>query len=880
MKEILIALSAIIALSTASVIITARKDAPLLGVDECSWGPSYWCENLKTAKGCDVVKHCIERYWEQMEVPEDNDSVCDVCKDMVKQARDQLESNQTQQDLRDVFEGSCKLIHVEPIVKECINIVDEFIPELVETLASQMNPSVVCSVAGLCNNAHIDKLLSQYETSPQKREDETKILLENDELEPDECTKCYTIAKHMENKLHHTTRENMLHQFLYICGKFDSFSDACSAIIVTHFDVIYDHLQDNFNANNICHLTGQCSNKYHKHEDDTDAIPKVEITPLSSVGMVDVGDDLPCKLCEQLVGHLRDLLVANTTEIEFKRVLLGFCAQTKSFADECKAIVDEYYSQIYEYLTKGLDSNLVCQLSGICPAPDKFDQAPIWPLLPETPATIGLSMLKQLRETEVTIGKERPKSEAEEMQLPIERLMPSPLLQGTLLKVKGDVNGKTTCALCEYVLHYIQDSVTNPAMEDKVKKALDTVCKELPVIKGQCEEFVSTYGDAIVAILVQQIDPSQVCPMIHACPSDELLDLMKKIPKGFTIEQEEQDKSNCPLCLLAVTQIYNVIKNNKTEANIQAELDKLCTHLPNSLVTQCTDFVKAYSKELVEMMLADLTPQEVCAYLKLCDPTKDQGPEQNYIPQKDGEILSNEIPKYPLHILQPTNVLDDGICIVCEFAMQYIDKAIGDKKTRDKIEKAVHHVCDYLPRTVSKDCNHFVEEYADAVINILADDVSPKEVCTIIGLCKVNMIQIQESVMECALCRAIISQIDKLLSNSQVDHEIEAIVEKVCKYLPTSKQDQCKEMIEIYGQSIINMVKSKVDSGKMCTKMALCSANDYFAMSFKSPRITGSLSENRKCKWDDSFDCKNEELVKLCNAAKQCEDYRKSGAVA
>lgn len=61
---------------------------------------------------------------------------------MVKQARDQLESNETQEELRDVFEGSCKLIHIKPIVKECCKLADDFIPELVETLASQMNPDV------------------------------------------------------------------------------------------------------------------------------------------------------------------------------------------------------------------------------------------------------------------------------------------------------------------------------------------------------------------------------------------------------------------------------------------------------------------------------------------------------------------------------------------------------------------------------------------------------------------------------------------------------------------------------------------------------------------------------------------------------------------
>lgn len=74
------------------------------------------------------------------------------------------------------------------------------------------------------------------------------------------------------------------------------------------------------------------------------------------------------------------------------------------------------------------------------------------------------------------------------------------------------------------------------------------------------------------------------------------------------------------------------------QATIQAELDKLCKHLPHSLTDQCTDFVKAYSKELVEMLLADLTPQEVCVYLKLCDTTKNVGPKQVSLTDKDGEI--------------------------------------------------------------------------------------------------------------------------------------------------------------------------------------------------------------------------------------------------
>lgn len=75
-------------------------------------------------------------------MPVDTDSICQICKDMVTQARDQLRSNETEEELKEVFEGSCKLIPVKLVQKECIALADNFVPELVEALSSQMNPDV------------------------------------------------------------------------------------------------------------------------------------------------------------------------------------------------------------------------------------------------------------------------------------------------------------------------------------------------------------------------------------------------------------------------------------------------------------------------------------------------------------------------------------------------------------------------------------------------------------------------------------------------------------------------------------------------------------------------------------------------------------------
>lgn len=48
-------------------------------------------------------------------------------------------------EIRQVFEGSCDLIPLKVISKECKKLADDFIPELVEALASEMNPQVINS---------------------------------------------------------------------------------------------------------------------------------------------------------------------------------------------------------------------------------------------------------------------------------------------------------------------------------------------------------------------------------------------------------------------------------------------------------------------------------------------------------------------------------------------------------------------------------------------------------------------------------------------------------------------------------------------------------------------------------------------------------------
>lgn len=222
---------------------------------------------------------------------------------MVKQARDQLRSNETQEEMKEVFEGTCELIRVKAIRKQCDKLADDLVPELIEALSSQMNPQVVCSVSGLCNSPSIDRELAAHANEviiapapPQQKKSNDGGLT---------CQQCNKISEIISTKFANTDRDQVLEGMLLTCGEMSSLSDGCSAIVLAYFNEVYQHMKTNLNAENICHMAGRCADQFHVHEEDE----KIEVIEDSHIGFVQHGsgvdDDIPCELCKQLIVHLR-----------------------------------------------------------------------------------------------------------------------------------------------------------------------------------------------------------------------------------------------------------------------------------------------------------------------------------------------------------------------------------------------------------------------------------------------------------------------------------------------------------------------------------------------------------------------------------------------
>ncbi|KAG5877456.1 hypothetical protein JTB14_026510 [Gonioctena quinquepunctata] len=848
-----------------------------LGSEECTWGPTYWCKNLTAAADCHAVHHCIDTVWIHRQLPPDNSNVCQICLDMVKQARDNLQSNETEELIKEVFEGSCALIHLKPIVAECDKIVDNYIPELVDTLASQMNPQVVCSVAGLCNNENVQKMLTA--------EKEVEV------VKPNKCNGCHKVVGILEDNFTKMSKDEVLHSFLRYCGKMGSFSDGCSNIIITYFTEIYSHLQEHLNPNEVCLMSGECSAQFHTHA------AKVEITPMSHIGYVPVNnvkEDLPCELCEQLVGHLKDLLIANTTEDEFKRVLEGLCKQTGKFADECSSLVEQYYSEIYNYLLVKLNSSIVCDDIGICNVSKKEGGGFIVPLLPSKTAQLANAVSETDKPVHVNMNSDSSSVKIMPQQLPLELLMP-PHTQ--------ILYNKQVCVFCEYFLHYCQVEITDPKTETKIKQIIDEACQKLPSsVNATCVDFVDNYEPALVAILAQEIDPSVICPLIRACPSSQNSDV--------EIFMEAKGDSKCPLCLLTVTKLESIVKSDKTEESIKKALDKLCHDLPGSMVAQCDDFVETYTNELIELLMSDLNPKEVCVFLKMCEDIEPAEPLPPYVfKQVIGNIETNIIPDNTIngHFVggkDPVVVEENPQCVICEYVMKEIDDKLKDNKTEENIENIVRDICNKLPGSINAQCNNFVDEYGDAVIQLLISALEPSDICRMIKLCTSHLETIRVQILECPICEMAVEAMEKILNNPKADHEIEHVLEKTCRALPKEYRNKCAAIIEEYGDTMIDLLVHYTNKEAVCrsigfyvviASLMVCEAiiEGYgdelieLIIQHEGPKkvcreimLCSSRTEDgatqiplgvHHCTYGPSYWCQNEANADECNAKSHCE---------
>ncbi len=239
------------------------------------------------------------------------------------------------------------------------------------------------------------------------------------------------------------------------------------------------------------------------------------------------------------------------------------------------------------------------------------------------------------------------------------------------------LTSNATCVLCEFVLHILQAFATANSSAQELTVLLEQVCREMPtVLRDECKSFVDSYGVDIIALLVREVDPAKICEFIKVCPKQKDVAFLTKqnmhtcglcdyvstyLSAGYPIENVCSHFTNnnnikqqceilthlykpnfcsqlplcfddvviqpietimasaeCSLCKYVVNYIDAVIQTNKTEAAIEAALEKVCGILPEPIKAPCVKFVDTYGPILVQLIEKYGQAEAVCNALKLC----------------------------------------------------------------------------------------------------------------------------------------------------------------------------------------------------------------------------------------------------------------------
>uniref|UniRef100_A0A674EVK7 Prosaposin n=1 Tax=Salmo trutta TaxID=8032 RepID=A0A674EVK7_SALTR len=344
--------------------------------------------------------------------------------------------------------------------------------------------------------------------------------------------------------------------------------------------------------------------------------------------------------------------------------------------------------------------------------------------------------------------------------------------------------------------------------------------------------------------------------------------------------QPQMKSVPCDLCKEVLVVVDQLLKDNATEGEILGYLEKACTLIPDkNLSAECKELVDSYYPILMGIITGELEdPQVVCGAMGLCGTQQaalarlaklksNQSPQltSNEIPQVD---LAQRVAPFLLNVPgllypQAQDNTKQGPAAetgdVCEDCVKFITDTQEEAKSNstfvNSLIEQIQNQCDMLGPGISDLCKQYVSQYAPLIVQQLMS-MQPKDICTFAGFCSAdvktsvpmmklvaaktipavklvpatkmeaakpakNMVRARDSA-QCAVCEFVMKEMESMLEDEKTEQDVVRAVEKVCSVLPSSLSVQCKDLIEAYGQAIIELLVQEADPKTICTVLGLC----------------------------------------------------------
>lgn len=81
-----------------------------------------------------------------------------------------------------------------------------------------------------------------------------------------------------------------------------------------------------------------------------------------------------------------------------------------------------------------------------------------------------------------------------------------------------------SCQVYTFKMHTgLLELIVSYDFQEEIKGYVKNVCNILPrTVVSPCREFIEQYGDVVIALLAQSLDPKTICAEIKACSGSKV----------------------------------------------------------------------------------------------------------------------------------------------------------------------------------------------------------------------------------------------------------------------------------------------------------------------------------------------------------------------
>jgi len=274
---------------------------------------------------------------QKVQKPHKAQTDCDICKTLIDAIESWIEDNSTISQIESDLDQVCSW--VSPWATVCDQFVAWGIPDIVNYIKTNEDPTTLCSQMGLCS--------AKKPKAPKKIPKDVN------------CDMCTYVIGAVETWLEQNATVQQIEQNLeQLCDLIPGFTAQCDAIVVAQVPQIVQWIEQNETPTSICTQLGFCTStrKMKAKEGLVKQKPAKQIPKQGA----------NCFVCETIISSIESWLEQNATEQQIEQYLDTLCALVPSFQAQCDAVIAQGLSQIIQWIEQNQTPLQVCTNLGLC----------------------------------------------------------------------------------------------------------------------------------------------------------------------------------------------------------------------------------------------------------------------------------------------------------------------------------------------------------------------------------------------------------------------------------------------------------------------------------------------------------------------------------